>query len=178
MVRSRIHSRAWRRVGALISRTSLLAVVLAGSLAGALAGCGSEAEPSGVPSVGVSGEPSGAGDSAVGSTAAGSSGVGATATVSSELRVAPGVTCDQDVSSDEAKTTIERVGGLRQPTWSVRFAESTAAGVVALVTGDLGAAEVRLFDDYGVAAIVGSPEGQQRADDFRAVREAVRRICA
>ena len=85
--------------------------------------------------------------------------------------------CDQDVSSDEAKDTIERVGGLQQPTWSVRFAESTAAGVVVLVTGDLEDAQPRLFDDYRVAVIVGSSEDQTRTEDFRAVRDAVREIC-
>jgi len=85
--------------------------------------------------------------------------------------------CDQDVSSDEAKDTIERVGGLQQPTWSVRFAESTAAGVVVLVTGDLEDAQPRLFDDYRVAVIVGSTEDQTRTEDFRAVRDAVREIC-
>lgn len=85
--------------------------------------------------------------------------------------------CDQDVSSEEAKDIIERVGGLQQPTWSVRFAESTAAGVVVLVTGDLEDAEPLLFDDYQVAAIVGATEDQTRAEDFRAVRDAVREIC-
>ncbi|GGU27882.1 hypothetical protein [Nocardioides albus] len=95
----------------------------------------------------------------------------------SELLVNGRVTCDQDVSSERAKDTIERVGGLQQPTWSVRFAESTAAGVVVLVTGDLEDAEPRLFDDYGVAVIVGSAESRTSADDFRAVREAVREIC-
>jgi len=85
--------------------------------------------------------------------------------------------CDQDVSSDEAKDTIERVGGLQQPTWSVRFAESTAAGVVVLVAGDLEDAEPRLFEDYSVAVIVGSSEDQTRTEDFKAVRDAVREIC-
>lgn len=95
----------------------------------------------------------------------------------SKLLVNGRVRCDQDVSSDEAKDTIERVGGLQQPTWSVPFAESTAAGVVVLVTGDLDDAEPRLFDDYRVAVIVGSSEDQTRAEDFRAVRDAVREIC-
>ncbi|TQL69480.1 hypothetical protein FB381_3387 [Nocardioides albertanoniae] len=94
-----------------------------------------------------------------------------------ELVVDGRLTCDKDVSSDEAKTTIERVGGLQQPTWSVRFAESTPAGVVALVAGDLEEARAPLFEDYGVAAILESAEGQSRAEDFGAVREAVRRIC-
>ncbi|NYI76268.1 hypothetical protein [Nocardioides panzhihuensis] len=94
-----------------------------------------------------------------------------------ELRVNGRVRCDHDVSSEEAKGVIERVGGLQQPTWSVRFAESTAAGVVVLVTGDLDDAEPRLFDDYHVTAIVGSAEDQARVDDFSAVREAVREIC-
>ncbi|GGR61660.1 hypothetical protein GCM10010197_31120 [Nocardioides luteus] len=88
------------------------------------------------------------------------------------------MTCDQDVSSDQAKSTIERVGGLQQPTWSVRFAESTAAGVIVLVAGDLEDARPRLFDDYDVAAIVGLEKEQSRAEDFRAVRDAVREICA
>ncbi|MET8524014.1 hypothetical protein [Nocardioides sp. NPDC004968] len=87
------------------------------------------------------------------------------------------VRCDQDVSSDEAKDTIERVGGLQQPTWSVRFAESTAAGVVVLVAGDLEDAEPRLFEDYSVAVIVASAEDQTRTEDFKAVRDAVREIC-
>ncbi|HEY9352625.1 MAG TPA: hypothetical protein VIP28_05215, partial [Nocardioides sp.] len=60
---------------------------------------------------------------------------------------------------------------------SVRFAESTAAGVVVLVTGDLEDAQPRLFDDYRVAVIVGSAEDQTRTEDFRAVRDAVREIC-
>lgn len=94
-----------------------------------------------------------------------------------QLLVNGQVRCDQDVSSDEAKGTIERVGGLRSPTWSVRFAESTAAGVVVVVTGDLEDAESKLFDDYGVAAIIGSSEDQARPDDFRDVREAVSQIC-
>ncbi|MFE4002027.1 hypothetical protein ACFX43_24910 [Nocardioides sp. YIM B13467] len=85
--------------------------------------------------------------------------------------------CDHDVSSDEAKDTIERVGGLQQPTWSVRFAESTAAGVVVLVTGDLEDAQPPLFDDYRVAVIVASAEDQTRTEDFKAVRDAVREIC-
>jgi hypothetical protein len=87
------------------------------------------------------------------------------------------VTCDQDVSSDEVKDTIERVGGLQQPTWSVRFAESTPAGVVVLVTGDLEDAQQLLFDDYRVAVIVGLAEDQPRAEDFKGVREAVREVC-
>lgn len=95
-----------------------------------------------------------------------------------ELRVNGRLRCDQDVSSEEAKDIIERVGGLQQPTWSVRFAESTAAGVVVLVAGDLDDAEPRLFDDYQVAAIVGSADDQARAEDFSAVREAVRELCA
>lgn len=94
-----------------------------------------------------------------------------------ELLVNGRARCDQDVSSDEAKDTIERVGGLQQPTWSVRFAESTAAGVVVLVTGDLEEAQPRLFDDYRVAVIVASAEDQTRAEDFKAVRDAVREIC-
>jgi hypothetical protein len=130
-------------------RTSLAAA----ALAAALAGCSEATEPEGS----VSDESRSA--------------------VENELLVNGRVTCDQDISSDEAKDTIERVGGLKQPTWSVRFAESTAAGVVVLVSGDLEDAEPRLFGDYHVAAIVGLAEDQARAEDFKAVREAVREIC-
>ncbi len=141
-------------------RTPLAAV----ALVAALAGCGEEApaEPA-----------TGAATSATAEPAAGASRSGS----GSELLLNGRVTCDQDVSSDEAKNTIERVGGLQQPTWSVRFAESTAAGVVVLVAGDLDDAEPRLFDDYDVAVIVGLSEDQTRAEDFRSVRDAVREIC-
>lgn len=99
------------------------------------------------------------------------------AEVENEVLVNGRARCDQDVSSDQAKDTIERVGGLQQPTWSVRFAESTAAGVVVLVTGDLDDAEPTLFDDYRVAVIVASAEDQTRTEDFKAVRDAVRELC-
>lgn len=141
-------------------RTSLVAA----ALVAALAGCGDEtAGPAG------SGSPAEPVEPATGESIRS---VG-----ENELLVNGRVRCDQDVSSDEAKDTIERVGGLQQPTWSVRFAESTAAGVVVLVAGDLEDAEPLLFDDYHVAAIVGLAEDQTRAEDFKAVREAVREIC-
>lgn len=127
------------------------------ALVAALAGCGQKAAEPAEPATGESLRSRDAGES--------------------ELLVNGQVTCDQDVTSDEAKDTIERVGGLQQPTWSVRFAESTAAGVVVLVAGDLEDAEPRLFEDYHVAAIVGLTEDQTRAEDFKAVREAVREIC-
>ncbi|WP_328531781.1 hypothetical protein OG984_11910 [Nocardioides sp. NBC_00368] len=140
-------------------RTPLVICALVAALAGlaGLAGCG---EGTAEPAEPVTGE----------STRSGEAG-------ERELLVNGQLTCDQDVSSDEAKDTIERVGGLQQPTWSVRFAESTAAGVVVLVAGDLEDAQPRLFEDYGVAAIVGLAEDQTRAEDFKAVREAVREIC-
>ncbi|MEI7058427.1 hypothetical protein WBG06_21545 [Nocardioides sp. CCNWLW239] len=131
-------------------RTPLAVAVLAA----VLAGCGE--------SVGTA-EPS--------ESSAGESATGREVSVDGPAR------CDHDVSSDEAKGTIERVGGLQQPTWSVRFAESTAAGVVVLVDGDLEDAEARLFGDYGVAVVVGISEDQTRSEDFEAVREAVREIC-
>ncbi|OIJ28412.1 hypothetical protein [Nocardioides luteus] len=138
-------------------RTPLAAAVLVA----ALAGCGEEAPA----------EPSSGAATAAPATGVSRSGGGG------ELLLNGRVTCDQDVSSDEAKNTIERVGGLQQPTWSVRFAESTAAGVVVLVAGDLEDAEPRLFDDYHVAVIVGLSGEQTRAEDFKTVREAVREIC-
>ncbi|MDR7309742.1 hypothetical protein J2S40_000800 [Nocardioides luteus] len=142
-------------------RTPLAAVALLTAVAGlsGLAGCGSESVGS------VEPEPPARSSSSPDRT-------------EDELLVNGRVTCDQDVSSDQAKSTIERVGGLQQPTWSVRFAESTAAGVIVLVAGDLEDARPRLFDDYDVAAIVGLEKEQSRAEDFRAVRDAVREICA
>ncbi|MFE6510174.1 hypothetical protein ACFVDI_28145 [Nocardioides sp. NPDC057767] len=140
-------------------RTPLAVCALVVALAG-LAGCGEETAEPAEPAEPVTGETTRSADEGA-----------------SELLVNGQVTCDQDVSSDEAKDTIERVGGLQQPTWSVRFAESTAAGVVVLVAGDLEDAQPRLFEDYGVAAIVGLTEDQARAEDFKAVREAVREIC-
>ncbi|MFD7077931.1 hypothetical protein ACFV9G_27215 [Nocardioides sp. NPDC059952] len=144
-------------------RTSVVAV----ALAAALAGCGEGvAEPAGP------GSPAEPVKPATGESRSMGQSMG-----EHELLVNGQVRCDQDVSSDEAKDTIERVGGLQQPTWSVRFAESTAAGVVVLVAGDLEDARPRLFEDYQVAVIVGLSEDQTRAEDFRAVREAVREIC-
>ncbi|MFD4323889.1 hypothetical protein ACFWQC_04590 [Nocardioides sp. NPDC058538] len=140
-------------------RTSVAAVVLAA----ALAGCGEgAAEPAGSGSPAEPVEPATGQSRSMGDYA---------------LLVNGRVKCDQDVSSDEAKDTIERVGGLQQPTWSVRFAEGTAAGVVVLVAGDLEDAQPLLFDDYHVAVIVGLSEDQTRAEDFGAVREAVREVC-
>ncbi|MEU6135297.1 hypothetical protein [Nocardioides sp. NPDC047086] len=137
-------------------RTPLAAAVLVA----ALAGCGEEAaEPA---------EPTDPAEPAAGESRS---------EAESELLVNGRARCDQDVSSDEAKNTIERVGGLQQPTWSVRFAESTPAGVIVLVVGDLEDARPRLFDDYRVAVIVASSEAQTRTEDFKAVREAVREIC-
>ncbi|MFE6649330.1 hypothetical protein ACFVJS_22375 [Nocardioides sp. NPDC057772] len=141
-------------------RTSLVVC----ALAAALAGCGEE-------TVG----PAGSGSPAEPVKPA--TGESLRSVGENRLLVNGQLACDQDVSSDEAKDTIERVGGLQQPTWSVRFAESTAAGVVVLVAGDLEDAEPRLFEDYQVAAIVGLAEDQSRAEDFKAVREAVREIC-
>lgn len=149
-----------RRPSLHLWRTSLVAA----GLVAALAGCGDEtAGPAGPGSPAEPVEPA---------TRESVRSVG-----ENELLVNGRARCDQDVSSDEAKDTIERVGGLQQPTWSVRFAESTAAGVVVLVAGDLEDAEPRLFDDYRVAVIVGASEDQTRAEDFRAVRDAVREIC-
>ncbi|WP_143033801.1 hypothetical protein [Nocardioides sp. YR527] len=140
-------------------RTSVVAV----ALVAALAGCGEGAtEPAGSGSPAEPVEPATGESRSMGDYA---------------LLVNGRVRCDQDVSSDEAKDTIERVGGLQQPTWSVRFAEGTAAGVVVLVAGDLEDARPQLFDDYHVAVIVGLSEDQTRAEDFRAVREAVREVC-
>lgn len=70
--------------------------------------------------------------------------------------------CDHDQTTDEAKTVVEDVGGLATPDWTVAFARSTEAGVVALVRGDLRAAYDALTTDYGVSVVAGL--GQDAGD--------------
>jgi hypothetical protein len=106
--------------------------------------------------------------------AACSGGSGETPTV----RVAPDTRCDQDDASDDAKDTVERVGGLRTEDFVVRFAESTRLGVVALVDGDIGTAYERLHGTYGVA-VVGRSEDKDadHVTGFQQVRELVDAFC-
>src|SRR5215216_4186186 len=72
---------------------------------------------------------------------------------------AKGVSCDQDETSIDAKTTVERVGGLVADDFVVRFAESTRIGVVALVSGDTQKAFDELSDKYGVAVVAQIDDG-------------------
>lgn len=76
---------------------------------------------------------------------------------------APGLTCDVDRSSEEAKNTNERVGGLRTATYVVRFAQTTRLGVVALVEGDLQEAYDELTAGYGVALVAELDEHPDRS---------------
>jgi len=71
----------------------------------------------------------------------------ATITVAAPLR------CDVDRGSEEAKDVIERVGGLHGAGYTVRFAQSTELGVVALVEGDLVRAGADLIEGYGVSVV-------------------------
>ncbi|WP_162891131.1 hypothetical protein [Aeromicrobium sp. A1-2] len=61
--------------------------------------------------------------------------------------VAPDLVCSRDRTTIDAKNTIERVGGLVGDGFTVRFAESTRLGVVALVDGGTSAAYRELHRD-------------------------------
>ena len=89
---------------------------------------------------------------------------------------ATGLSCDRDVRSDRAKDTVERVGGLVDEDFTVRFAKSTRLGIVALVDGDTEQAFSTLSTTYGVALVA---KIQQADDPGRVVSFAqVRRLVA
>jgi hypothetical protein len=96
-----------------------------------------------------------------------------------DVRVAPGLDCTQDRTSSSAKDVVERVGGLRTDDFSVRLAQSTEAGVVALVDRDVDGAYDLLHDRYGVAIVarITDDGGKRGAADFAQVRELTRDAC-
>lgn len=70
-----------------------------------------------------------------------------------KVATAPGLTCDRDPSSPEMQTINERVGGLRNDDFHVRFAQSTRLGVITLVTGDFEKAKDELIERRKVALV-------------------------
>lgn len=92
--------------------------------------------------------------------------------------VAPGTTCDRPLDTPRAQTINERVGGLQTPDFTVRFAESTRAGNVALVTGDVKKAYDMLSADYEVTVVAElEDDGSGRIVGFEQVRSLVDDIC-
>ncbi len=92
---------------------------------------------------------------------------------------APNVTCGQDTGSDDAKDIVERVGGLVTDDFTVKFAQGTELGVVALVDQNAPRAFQVLRDDYGVVVVA-----QQKADGdpgsvsgFTQVQQVVDEVC-
>lgn len=89
--------------------------------------------------------------------------------------------CDLDQSSLQAKDTIERVGGLVADDYVVRFAESTRAGVVALVSGDTRIAFDQLTRRYTGIAIVAQIDRSETSDarvtGFAQIRDLVDTAC-
>ena len=93
--------------------------------------------------------------------------------------VAPGTTCDRELGSDQAQSINERVGGLRTEDFVVNFSQTTEAGNVALMSGDLEKAFDVLTNDYGVAVVAAyEPDDSGRIVGFEQVRAVVEDICA
>jgi hypothetical protein len=95
------------------------------------------------------------------------------------VRVDPDLACAQDRTSAAAKDVVERVGGLRTDDFVVRLAQSTDAGVVALVDRDVDGAYALLHGRYGVSIVArATGDGDTRgAADFAQVRELSRDAC-
>jgi hypothetical protein len=89
------------------------------------------------------------------------------------------LTCDRDQSSLEAKDTIERIGGLVTPDYTVRFSESTRLGIVAIVDRNAAEAYADLHDAYGVEIVARDDHDRTvgRTTDFQQVRDLVDAEC-
>jgi hypothetical protein len=85
--------------------------------------------------------------------------------------------CDADQSSDQAKDTIERVGGLVESSFVVRHAESTRLGIVALVDRHPAEAFAQLNKKYGVAIVATADGDRSHTAGFAQVRELVASVC-
>lgn len=96
-----------------------------------------------------------------------------------DVVAAPNISCSADRTSDAAKDVVERVGGLRTDDFVVRLAQSTDAGVVALVDRDVDGAYDLLHDRYGVAVVarISGDDGEGAADGFAQVRAIVDDVC-
>lgn len=88
------------------------------------------------------------------------------------------VSCDQAISSTEAKNAVERSGGRVGEDYAVVFTKSTRLGVVALIDGDAQAAYDDLSRIPGIAEVAlatDSPPGTIRG--FAQVNELVEEAC-
>ncbi len=93
--------------------------------------------------------------------------------------VAPGTTCDRELGTDQAQSINEQIGGLRTDDFVVNFSQTTEAGNVALVTGDLEKAFDVLTRDYGVAVVAEYEDDDSgRIVGFEQIRTLVKDICA
>ena len=93
--------------------------------------------------------------------------------------VAPGTTCDHELGTDQAQSINEQVGGLRTDDFVVNFSQTTVAGNVALVSGDLEKAFDVLTEDYGVAVVAKHEDDDSgRVVGFEQIRTLVEDICA
>jgi hypothetical protein len=91
--------------------------------------------------------------------------------------VATRLSCDVDESTDQAKDTIERVGGLVDPAFVVRHAESTRLGIVALVDRHPSQAFAQLNKQYGVAIVATADGDRSHTAGFAQVRRLVASAC-
>lgn len=94
------------------------------------------------------------------------------------VMTAASMSCDRDRTSIDAKSTIERVGGLVTDDYVVRFAQSTKLGVIALITGDSDKAYADLTGTYDVAVVAPiDDDGTDRVTGFQQVRDLVASLC-
>lgn len=95
------------------------------------------------------------------------------------LFTATNLTCDQDVSSDALKDTVERVGGLRTDDYTVTFAKGTRAGVIALVDGDTKQAfeDLSQYPEIGAVATVSDVKDPGTISGFAQVQQIVDDAC-
>lgn len=88
------------------------------------------------------------------------------------------VSCDRDRATAEAKDTIERVGGLVADDYVVRFSQSTQAGVVALVDGDVQQAFDELTSTTAVTIVAKFEDDTSvKVTGFQQVRDLVASVC-
>lgn len=98
---------------------------------------------------------------------------------SDTVLVAPGTSCDHELGTDQAQSINEQVGGLRTDDFVVNFSQTTVAGNVALVSGDLEKAFDVLTKDYGVAVVAKHEDDDSgRVVGFEQIRTLVEDICA
>ncbi|MEV7395990.1 hypothetical protein [Aeromicrobium sp. NPDC092404] len=91
---------------------------------------------------------------------------------------AEGIRCDRERATAEVKDTIERVGGLVADDYVVRFSQSTQAGVVALVDGDVQKAFDELTSTTAVTIVAKFEDDTSvKVTGFQQVRDLVASVC-